>query len=127
VGGVWGKRQELKNYVIAKSRHCEPPLSLAPPARTGVYFGGEAISDITRAIASDFLYSLLYPRWHNALGQLLSFLAYDLVLIIPFLLLFKTVKPEYMLNLVVYVAVLIYSGAIAVYFLFVNSQTRFGS
>jgi hypothetical protein len=118
VGGVWGKRQELKNYVIAKSRHCEPPL---------LYFGGEAISNITSAIASDFLYSLLYPRWHNALGQLLSFLAYDLVLIIPFLLLFKTVKPEYMLNLVVYVAVLIYSGAIAVYFLFVNSQTRFGS
>jgi hypothetical protein len=74
-----------------------------------------------------FLYSLLYPRWHNALGQLLSFLAYDLVLIGPFLLLFKTVKPESMLNLIVYVAVLLYSGGIAVYFLFINRQTRLGS
>ncbi|HLA06696.1 MAG TPA: hypothetical protein VJ022_04575 [Anaerolineales bacterium] len=24
--------------------HCEPPLSLAPPARAGVFFGGVAIS-----------------------------------------------------------------------------------
>jgi hypothetical protein len=74
-----------------------------------------------------FLYGLVYPRWHNALGQLLSFLAYDLVLIIPFLLLFPTVKPEYLVSLIVYVAVLIYSGALAVYFLFVHSKTRLGS
>jgi len=71
-----------------------------------------------------FLYGLLVPRWHHALGQLLNFLAYDLVLIVPFLWLFKTAKPEYVFSLIVYVAVLIYSGAIAVYFLFVNSQTR---
>lgn len=74
-----------------------------------------------------FLYGLLRPRWNNALGQLLSFLAYDLVLIVPFIGLFPTVKPQYMPSLVVYTAVLIYSGAVAVYFLFVNSSTRFGS
>ena len=74
-----------------------------------------------------FLYGLFRPVWHNALGQLLSFLAYDLVLIVPFLLLFKTVAPGYALSLLVYVAVLLYSGGIAVYFLFVNSQTRLGS
>ncbi|MEW6028080.1 MAG: hypothetical protein AB1554_01215 [Chloroflexota bacterium] len=74
-----------------------------------------------------FLYGLLHPRWNNALGQLLSFLAYDLVLIVPFIGLFPTVKPQYMLNLVVYTAVLIYSGAIAIHFLFINPQTRFGS
>jgi hypothetical protein len=71
-----------------------------------------------------FLYGLLKPRWHNALGQLLSFLAYDLVLIVPFIKLFGTVKPELMLNLTVYVAVLVYSGAVAVYFLFINGETR---
>lgn len=71
-----------------------------------------------------FLYSLLRPSWHNALGQLLSFLAYDLVLIAPFIWLFPTVKPEFFLNLVVYVAVLVYSGALAVYFLFIHSPTR---
>jgi hypothetical protein len=96
------------------------PWALNPDS--SVIFGCIFIGD-----AFYFLYSLLYPRWHNAAGQLLSFLAYDLVLIVPFLLLFKTVKPEFMLNLIVYVAVLIYSGAIAVYFLFVNSQTRLGS
>jgi hypothetical protein len=96
------------------------PWALNPDS--SVIFGCIFVGD-----AFYFLYSLLYPRWHNALGQLLSFLAYDLVLIVPFLLLFKTVKPEYMVNLIIYVAVLIYSGAIAIYFLFINSQTRFGS
>jgi hypothetical protein len=96
------------------------PWALNPDS--SVIFGCIFLGD-----AFYFLYSLLYPRWHNTLGQLLSFLAYDLVLIVPFLLLFKTVKPEYLVNLIVYVAVLIYSGAIAIYFLFVNSKTRFGS
>jgi hypothetical protein len=96
------------------------PWELNPDS--SVLFGCIFIGD-----AFYFLYSLLYPRWHNALGQLLSFLAYDLVLIVPFLLLFKTVKPEFLINLIVYVAVLIYSGSIAVYFLFINPKTRFGS
>jgi hypothetical protein len=96
------------------------PWALNPDS--SVIFGCIFLGD-----AFYFLYSLLYPRWHNALGQLLSFLAYDLVLIGPFLLLFKTVKPESMLNLIVYVAVLLYSGGIAVYFLFINRQTRLGS
>ena len=41
-----------------------------------------------------FLYGLLRPSWQNACGQLWAFLAYDLVLIIPFLLRFATVSPE---------------------------------
>lgn len=72
-----------------------------------------------------FLYGLLRPRWNNALGQLLSFLAYDLVLIVPFVGLFPTVKPQFMISLFVYTAVLIYSGAVAVYFLFIHAPTRF--
>jgi hypothetical protein len=74
-----------------------------------------------------FLYGLYRPRWGNAFGQLLSFLAYDLVLIVPFVLLFNTVPPERMPNLVVYTAVLIYSGGLAVYYLFIDSKTRFGT
>jgi hypothetical protein len=74
-----------------------------------------------------FLYGLFRPRWGNALGQLLSFLVYDLVLIVPFVLLFDTVKPERMFSLVVYTAVLIYSGGLAVYYLLINPQTRFGT
>ncbi|MBI5951565.1 MAG: hypothetical protein HY865_07895 [Chloroflexi bacterium] len=96
------------------------PWALNPDS--SVIFGCIFIGD-----AFYFLYSLLYSRWHNAAGQLLSFLAYDLVLIVPFLLLFETVKPEFMFSLIVYVAVLVYSGGLAVYFLFVNSQTRLGT
>jgi hypothetical protein len=74
-----------------------------------------------------FLYGLFRPRWGNAFGQLLSFLAYDLVLIVPFVLLFDTVKPDRMFSLVVYTAVLVYSGGLAVYYLLIDPQTRFGN
>lgn len=99
-----------------------PVFPWAVDPDSSVIFGCIFLGD-----ACYFLYGLFRPVWHNALGQLLSFLAYDLVLIVPFLLLFKTVAPGYLLNLLAYVAVLVYSGGIAVYFLFVNSRTRFGS
>jgi len=69
-----------------------------------------------------FIYGILFPRWHNALGQLLSFLAYDLVLIGPFLALFKTVQPEHLLSLIIYVIVLLYSGGLAIYYLIKNPK-----
>jgi hypothetical protein len=37
------------------------------------------------------------------------------------------VKPNRMLNLVVYTAVLVYSGGLAVYYLLIDPQTRFGT
>jgi hypothetical protein len=86
---------------------------------SSVIFGCIFIGD-----AFYFLHGLLRPRWQNAYGQLLSFLAYDLVLIGPFLALFPTVKSEHRVNLIVYTVVLIYSGALAVYFLFIHPQTR---
>jgi hypothetical protein len=86
---------------------------------SSVIFGSIFLGD-----AFYFLHGLLKPRWHNARGQLLSFLAYDLVLIVPFIKLFGTVKPELMLNLTVYVAVLVYSGVVTVYFLFIDKKTR---
>ncbi len=86
---------------------------------SSVIFGSIFLGD-----AFYFIYGLWKPRWQNALGQLLSFLAYDLVLIFPFIQLFGTVKPELLLNLTVYVAVLLYSGAVAIYFLFMHRPTR---
>lgn len=74
-----------------------------------------------------FIYALLRPRWENAFGQLLSFLVYDLVLIVPFLQLLSSVKPGHLINLIVYTAVLIYSGGLAIYYLFIHPQTRIGS
>jgi hypothetical protein len=71
-----------------------------------------------------FLYALLVPRLSNAIGQLLSFLAYDLVLIGPFMRLSASVESALRLNLIVYMAVLIFSGLLAIYYLFIDTQTR---
>ena len=74
-----------------------------------------------------FLYGMFRPNWHNALGQLLSFLAYDLVLIFPFIGLISTVEPDLLVSLIIYIIVLMYSAGLAVYYLFIDSQTRFGA
>jgi hypothetical protein len=71
-----------------------------------------------------FLYGALRPRWDNAGGQLLGFLGYDLILIVPFLRHFANVPPGHVLSLIVYVIVLVYSGALAIYYLFINRSTR---
>jgi hypothetical protein len=89
---------------------------------TSILFGCIFVGD-----AFYFLYGLIRPRWQNAFGQLLSFLAYDLILIGPFLALSKTVDSKHSLNLIVYIAVLLYSGALAVYYLFFHPKTRLGS
>lgn len=71
-----------------------------------------------------FLYALLKPYWPFARAQLWSFLAYDLVLIGPLLAHLDTVSPALRPNLLIYIAILLYSGALAVYFLFIHSSTR---
>ena len=71
-----------------------------------------------------FLFGVLRPSWANAAGQLLAFLAYDLVLIVPFLQRLPTVIPEHRVGQIVYIAVLIYSGLIAIFYLFVHAPTR---
>jgi hypothetical protein len=96
------------------------PWALNPD--TSVIFGCIFVGD-----AFYFLYGVFRPHWHNALGQLLSFLAYDLVLIVPFVALLDTVEPERYINLLVYIAVLLYSGGLAAFYLFINPQTRFGT
>jgi hypothetical protein len=71
-----------------------------------------------------FIYGVARPVWHNARGQLMGFLAYDLVLILPFLVLLGDVKPEFMLSLVIYLVVIVYSGALAIYYLLISKETR---
>ncbi len=71
-----------------------------------------------------FLYALARPRWDNAGGQLLGFLLYDLVLIVPFVARIPTVEPGHGLSLTIYIIVLVYSGALAIYYLFFNKRTR---
>jgi hypothetical protein len=88
-------------------------------APTSVVLGWMFLGD-----AFYFLYALLQPRWYGACAQLWSFLAYDLVLIVPFLLRFSTVDPKFLDNLTVYTLILLYSGALAIYYLLMNRTTR---
>lgn len=74
--------------------------------------------------ASYFLYGLLFPRWQNACGQLWSFLAYDLVLIVPYLLHLATVKSAQMPSLIVNAVILVYSAALAINYLLIKKETR---
>jgi len=74
--------------------------------------------------ATYFTYSVLRPSWHNSVGQLLGFLAYDIVLIIPFLTRLPTIDPRYRVSLYIYTAVVTVSGIIAFYYLFVHPGTR---
>ncbi|MGB0848264.1 MAG: hypothetical protein ACPGSM_16165 [Thiolinea sp.] len=96
------------------------PWPLQP--QTSVVFGW-----IFLGAAVYFLYGLTQPYWGNFCGQLIGFLAYDLILLVPFLQHFGTVKAEHQLSLYVYTAVIIYSALLSLYFLFVHPQTRFGS
>lgn len=86
---------------------------------TAVVFGFIFLGD-----AFYFLYGLWLPRWHTASAPLWSFLAYDLVLIGPFLAHFSKVQPELRLSLILYTAVLLYSGGLAIYYLLINRATR---
>ncbi|HUP31688.1 MAG TPA: hypothetical protein VM184_01555, partial [Gaiellaceae bacterium] len=74
--------------------------------------------------AAYFVYGLVEPRWENAGGQLAGFLAYDLVLIGPFLDRLPDVPGEFRVELVVYTIVVAYSGALAAYYLLVARSTR---
>ncbi|MBZ0303110.1 MAG: hypothetical protein K8J31_25410 [Anaerolineae bacterium] len=74
--------------------------------------------------AAYFAYGIVRPGWYNAGGQLAGFLAYDVVLIVPFVQRLPLVEPELRLNLIIYLVVLIASGALAAYYLFVHAETR---
>ncbi len=71
-----------------------------------------------------FAYGVWRPYWSNAGGQLAGFLAYDLVLIVPFLTRLPTVPDEHRLGLTIYTAVVIFSGILAIYYLFISKPTR---
>ena len=91
------------------------------PFPTAIFFGWMFLGD-----AFYFGYALYRNYWTLACVPLLSFLAYDLVLIQPFIqrLMQEELPPLRQLSLIVYIGVLIYSGLLAIYYLFINPQTR---
>ena len=104
--------------LVAKAPHIFPwPLKPETAVMIAWIFWGASVY---------FMYGFVRPVWGNACGQLLGFLAYDLVLIYPYVAHFGKVKPEHRLSLQVYTGVLVYSGLLAIYYLFINPSTRFG-
>jgi hypothetical protein len=82
--------------------------------------------------AAYFGFGLVDRRWENAGGQLAGFLAYDIVLAIPFIVRIVSGSPSYYgsdseplrLNLLLYTGVVILSGVLAAYYLFIHEPTR---
>lgn len=92
---------------------------------TSVLFGWMFFGD-----AFYFLYALIYPRWTNSAAQLWSFLAYDLILLGPFLnrragvVAGQFPGQEWSINsMTVYIAVLIFSCALAINYLILHPDT----
>lgn len=94
------------------------PATREVATMTGIIFLGAA---------SYFLFGLARRGWSNAGGQLAGFLAYDLVLIPPLVMRSGTIPGYWRDSLWLYLAVLIGSGAIAAWYLFLDPRTRIGS
>ena len=89
---------------------------------------GVAAGLIFLGASATYVYGALRPLWSYVATPLLGFLVYDLVLIVPLLDHFSDVLDEQRTSLVIYVAVLVYSGLLAVWYLLVSPRTRlFGS
>ncbi len=76
--------------------------------------------------ASYFGYAIAKPHWKNMQGPLLGFLAYDAVLIGPFVAHFHKVDPALTLSLVVYTGVIVFSATLALWALFTRRPTTSG-
>ncbi len=85
---------------------------------------GRLIGWIFLGDAGFFVYGLLRPTWANGYPQLLAFLAYDIVIFPPLVGRVSTVPREMVLSLTLYLAVILYSGLLAIGYLVLNPATR---
>lgn len=74
--------------------------------------------------SSSYVYGVVRSVWGYVYAPLLGFLAYDLVLLAPLIASFPDVATEQRTSLIIYVAVLAYSGALGIYYLLVRRETR---
>src|ERR1700752_9549 len=71
-----------------------------------------------------YLYAVLTPQWIHALGPLLGFLVYDLVLFSPLFARFGNLQPEHVRGQVAASVIIVFSAALGIYYLFMNPATR---
>ncbi len=86
---------------------------------TAVVFGWIFFGD-----AFYFALATARPHWDNARTQLWSFLGYDAVLLVPLAGHLGDVGEDLLVNLVVYLAVLVFSAGLGLYYLVLNPRTR---
>ena len=75
-------------------------------------------------LAIYYLYAVLTPQWIHALGPLLGFLVYDLILFLPLFARFGSLQPEHVRGQVAASVIIIFSAAFGAYYLFLNPATR---
>lgn len=75
-------------------------------------------------LAFYYLYAILTPQWIHALGPLLGFLVYDLVLFLPLFARFGNLQPEHMRGQITASIIIIFSALLGIYYLLVNPATR---
>lgn len=78
-------------------------------------------------LAFYYLYAILNRQWIHALGPLLGFLVYDLVLFSPLFARFGNLQPEHVRGQVAASVIIIFSAALGIFYLFVNPMTRLWS
>ena len=78
-------------------------------------------------LAFYYLYAVWKPQWIHALGPLLGFLVYDLILFTPLFARFGNLQPEHIRGQVAASVIILFSAALGVYYLFMNPETRMGS
>jgi hypothetical protein len=91
------------------------PLSDESSVMFGLIYLGAAVY---------FLHGIARPSWSNATGQLVGFLAYDLVLIGPFIGHFDDASGGQLTSLWIYTGVVVYTACLASYYLFLHGETR---
>jgi hypothetical protein len=78
-------------------------------------------------LAFYYIYALVRPQWIHALGPLLGFLVYDIVLAYPLFAHYASLQPGQLLGQIAASFIIIVSAILGIYYLFVNPGTRLGS
>lgn len=74
--------------------------------------------------AWSFAYPLLRPQVEHIRVGLVGFLAYDAVLIVPFVRHLETVRPELLNSLLLYIVALTVSAGVSIHYLLISPDTR---
>lgn len=72
--------------------------------------------------AANYAYTSLAGSWAGVRVLLAGLLSYDLVILIPLLLHFGPVEPEYRLTLIINLVVVAMTACLAIFYLFVNTE-----